>query len=320
MDGFSSADMALKIDDFTRQYVDPAMAVLASYIDNDALQGLTKQVWNLVGTPGTTPNTMLTFGEARAKLNQNLAPKVMKERMIQLESIAMATMSNANKTLFSPESMIGKQYLEGMISQHSGFNWYENERIYVHTNGDDVAGAVDEPSGTNLVEGTSTIHMDALGTTVTVGSVFTIADVKAVHPETKVAYQHDQQFVVTAVGSIAGNEGDITFAPAIYTSSSYGKQNVDHMPSDGDVVTFIGSANGVYEQHLAYHKNFATFGTADLPLPKGAVEMCKRINYDGIAMRMIQDYDGKNDDFFCRLDVLYGYAGLYLEHACRITG
>ena len=53
MDGFSSADLALSIDDFSKRYIEPAMAVLASNIEADALQTMTKDVYNLVGTAGS---------------------------------------------------------------------------------------------------------------------------------------------------------------------------------------------------------------------------------------------------------------------------
>ena len=319
MDGFSSADLALSIDDFSKRYIEPAMAVLASVIESDTLQSVTKDIYNLVGTPGTTPNSMLTFGLARAKLNQYLAPKVKSERCVQIESIAMATMVNAFSSLFHDQRNISEQYAEGYISDNSGLMWYENERIYTHTNGDDVVGAVDEPSATNLVEGSTTLHMDALGTSVTVGSVFTIAGVKAVHPETKDAYEHEQQFVVTNTPTIGSNEGDVEFQPPLYTSSTAALQTINHMPSNNDVVTFVGAASTAYEQHLAYHKDAFAFVTADLPVPEGT-HFAGREVYDGISMRIVQDYDIHNDEIGCRIDVLYGFKTLRREQATRITG
>lgn len=315
---FSSAELTMEMQDFSRRVIEPAMAVLASHIESVTLQGVTQDVYNLVGTPGTTPNDTLFFGQARAKLNQYLAPKD-NNRCVILDSLAMGTMVDHLQGLFHDSTQVSEQYREGMMGRHAGFDWLENERIYVHTNGDDVAGAVDEPSGTNLVEGTTTLHMDALGTSVTEGSVFTIAGVLAVHPETKVSYAHEQQFVVVGTPTIASNEGDVTFAPAIYTSASGGLQNVDHMPSDNDVVTFVGSASTAYEQHLAFHKEVATFATADLVLPDG-VDFAAREVYDGISMRIARAWDINNDNFPCRVDVLWGYKTIRPQLGCRITG
>ncbi len=315
---FSSAERTMELQDFSARILEPAMAVVASDIEKDVLQGATQDVYNQVGTPGTTPNDTLIFANARAKLNQYLAPKDG-NRCIQLDSLAMGTMVDHLQGLFHDSTAVKKQYREGLMGLHSGFDWMENERIYVHTNGDDVVGAIDDAAGTNLVEGTTTLHIDALGTTLTEGSVFTIAGVLAVHPETKQAYAHEQQFVVVGTPTVASNEADVTISPAIYTSASGGLQNVDHMPSDNDVVTFVGSASTAYEQHLAYHKDFCTFATADLEMPDG-VDFASRQVYDGISLRIVRAYDINNDNFPCRIDVLYGYKTVRPQLACRITG
>lgn len=315
---FSTAELTLDLQDFSDRIIEPAVAVLVSDIENDALQNMTKDVYNSVGTAGTTPAGMLVFGQARAKLNQYLAPKD-KKRHVQLDSIAMATMVNAYNGLFQDQTAIKNQYLDGFIGRNSGLNWYEQEKIYRHTTGDDVAGTIDDAAGANLVEGTTTLHMDALGTTVTAGSVFTIAGVLAVHPETKVAYSHEQQFVVVGTPTIASNEGDITISPAIYTSATPAKQNVDHMPSDGDVVTFVGSASTEYEQHLVYHEDAFAFATADLEMPNG-VDFKAREVLDGITIRLLRQYDINNDNIPARLDIIYGYKTIRAQLATRITG
>ena len=77
---FSSVDFALKIDDFSDRFLRPAMSVLASQIDYDALS-MTTSVANSVGTPGTTPATYQTFGAwtengGRAVANSANSPAV----------------------------------------------------------------------------------------------------------------------------------------------------------------------------------------------------------------------------------------------------
>lgn len=309
MGGFTSVDLAMKIDDFSSRYIEPAMAVLASGIEADVLQGSTKLVYNQTGSAGTTPNDMTFFGNARAKLNQYLAPKD-KNRCIQIDSVAMASMVDTYKALFAPGDNISDQYLEGLISQNMGFKWYENERIYTHTNGTDhTTVTVNDAS---IASGDSTITTS--GGNVTVGTVFTFSGtgVKAVHPETKDAYAHDQQFVITAVD---GN--DWTFDPPLHSTGA--KQNVNQLPGNGSAITLVGSASTAYEQHLAYHKDFCTFVTADLPLYKGQHMMAREV-YDGISIRCWQDADIVNDELSCRIDVLYGYKVLRPQLACRITG
>lgn len=314
---FTSAELTMDLDDFSQRVLEPQMAVLASHIEADVLQGTTQDVYNLVGTPGTTPASTTPFADARAKLNQNLAPKD-NQRYVQLDSLAMGAVVAGLQGLFHDSTQVAQGYRDGMIARHSGFDWYENEKVYVHTNPDDITGiAVDEPGGTNLVEGTSTLDMDGLGTTFPAGTVFTIDGVFAVHPETKDTYAHLQQFVVTSDTTVATNEGTVSFSPAIYSTGA--KQNVTALPSDNDAVVVVGSASTAYEQHLAYHKDFATFATADLIMPEG-VHFASRQTFDGISMRVVRQYDINADKIPCRIDVLYGYVTMRPELACRITG
>ncbi len=307
---FSSAELTMELDDFSKRIIQPAVAVLASSVEYDALSSMTKNIYNQVGTAGTTPNAMMTFGEARAKLNQYLAPKD-NNRNIQIDSIAMASMIDATKGLFQDSKSIAEQYREGMIGRGSGFDWYENERIYVHTNGADVSGITLDSD--TLANGDTSCTITGCSTAPTEGTVFTFATGLAVHPETKQSYSHLQQFVVGA-GSTTTN---LVFSPAIYSSGA--KQNVSVMPGTTSALTFVGSASTAYEQHLAYHKDAFGFATADLEMPQG-VHFGAREQFEGLSIRVVRQYDINNDNFPCRLDILYGYKTLRPELACRITG
>lgn len=306
---FSTAELAMKIDDFSKRIIQPAVAVLVSTIEYDYLSSVTKEIYNQVGTAGTTPNAMLTFGEARAKLNQYLAPKDDR-RHIQLDSIAMATMVDAVKGLFQDSDSIKKQYREGKMGRTAGFDWSENERIYVHTNGTDHSGITLDTD--TLANGDTTCAITGCSSAPTAGTVFTFATGNAVHPETKQAYGHLQQFVV-----VSATTTEITFSPAIYSSGA--KQNVSVMPSTTSALTFVGSASTAYEQHLAYHEDAFAFATADLELPQG-VHFAARENFDGVSVRIVRQYDINNDNIPCRLDILHGFKTLRAELACRVTG
>jgi hypothetical protein len=305
---FSSAELTLDLDDFSNRILRPAISVLASAIEFDALSGMTKEVYNLVGAAGTTPATLGVIGDARARLNQYLAPK--DERYIQLDSVAMASLVNAFSTLQNPAPAVSKQYLEGFVNKAIGFDWYENERVWRITNGSDhTTVTVNDAS---IADGDSTLT--TAGATVVVGTVFTFSGdaVKAVHPETKQVYDHDQQFVITAVD---GNNW--TFAPALILTGP--KQNINKLPTTGQAITLHGAANAVLEQHLAYHKDAFAFSSADLVMPEG-VHFASREQFEGISMRIVRAYDINNDNFPCRIDVLYGYKTIRPELACRISG
>jgi hypothetical protein len=69
---------------------------------------------------------------------------------------------------------------------------------------------------------------------------------------------------------------------------------------------------------LAYHPDFATFATADLILP-GGVDMASRAVKDGISMRAVRQYSISDDTMPIRIDVLFGWASLRPQLACRLV-
>lgn len=303
---FNSREMALDLDSFSKLHLEPAMATLISGIESDVLQGCTKLVYNQVGTWGTPPTALTEFGDARARMNQDLAPKD-NNRYLQYDSINMSSIVNGLKGLFQDSSQIKEQYREGMMGRTAGFDWYENDRVWAQTTGSDhTTVTINDAS---IADGDTTVT--TAGATVTVGTVFTIANVNKVHPETKASYGRAQQFVITAVSG-----DDWTFSPAWHATGA--KQNVDALPVNGAAITLFGTASQTKNQALAYHKDAFTFVTADLPLMADAAK-CVRQTYDGLALRVWQASDIKSDEMYTRIDILYGYAAIRPQWACRIS-
>lgn len=303
---FNSRELTLDLDNFSKLHLEPAMAQLVSGIEGDVLSGLTKKVYNQTGVWGTPPADLAHFGTARAYLNQDLAPKDG-NRYIQYDSINMGGIVNNLKGLFQDSTQIKEQYREGMMGRTAGFDWYENDRVYAHATGTDhTTVTINDAS---LAEGLSAFT--TAGANVTVGTVFTIANVNKVHPETKQSYGRAQQFVITAVD---GN--DWTFEPAIYASGA--KKNVDALPVNSAAITVFGTASQTKTQALAYHKDAFTFATAELPLMADAAK-CVVKTYDNLSLRLWQASDIRNDEMLTRIDILYGFAAIRAAWACRIS-
>lgn len=307
---FNSVELYRDLNDFSREHLEPAVASLISGIDSDVLQGCTKLTYNLAGAAGTPPTTLSSPGLARAKLNQNLAPKD-RNRCIQMDSITMSGLVNGVAAYFNPSNAISKQYTEGFVARTAMADYYENERIWTMTNGADVVGAINQAAFT---AGMTTMVIDGMSAAAAVGSVFTIADVYQVHPETKEAYAHLQQFVVTA--DTTPTTTAMSFSPAIYWEGA--RQNVSVIPVDSAALTFVGSASTGYAQSLMYHKDAFTFVTGELPL-FGSAERCVRKTMDGLSVRYWQDGDIRNDELLTRIDILYGWAAIRPAWASRIT-
>src|SRR5512143_270312 len=318
--GFSSQELTLDIDDFAERFLDPAMSVLASDVEADMLNTFTPLIYQQVGTPGTVPNDILFGGQARQKLNQSLAPKDNKRRML-CDSATSAAMVKALSALFQDSSQIAEQYREGMLGRTSGFDWYENESIYSHTNGSQTMSSGPALDTDTVASGDTDVNLTGLGATKTVkaGTVFTVAGVYAVHPETKRAYSSLQQFVVTEdVSSDSSQNATVKFSPAMIFDTTDPLQNISASPTTTAAVTFVGAASTSYAQDLAFHRDFATFVSADLEMPEG-VHFAAREQFDGISLRIVRAYDINSDNFPCRIDVLYGGKVLRAQLACRVT-
>lgn len=305
-----SVDNGAKFDDLSKNYIEPAVSVLVSGIEADFIAYATKATYQVAGTAGTALTDLTVPGAARAKLNQQLAPKDG-NRYIMGDSVVMGTMVNGLKGLFQDSAQIKQQYREGMLGRTAMADWYENDRMWTLTNGADVAGEIN--NGT-LTSGITALTVDGFTAAPAVGSVFTVEGTYDVHPETKVAYSHLKQFVVTSATTTT-----INFSPALIYDTTNPRQNCSGAPTDGDDITLVGLASTSYVQQLMYHKEAFQFITADLPIMDDA-QKCVRRMKDGLSVRVWMGSDIRNDELLMRLDILYGMAALRPQWACRMIG
>jgi hypothetical protein len=314
---FTSAEMALSLDDFADRILKPRVSQLAASIDADVCNAY-NQMFQSVGTPGTTPATSLVLLQGNQKLNE--AAAVMSPRYVTVNPAANASLVEGMKGLFNPTSTISRQFKNGMMGE--GILGYDeinmSQSIKVHTTGSRT-GAI-SVKGTVSTQGATTITLNGTtGNTLAVGDVFTIANVFAVNPQTRESTGSLQQFVVTEANTAASSEfTNVKISPAIYTSSQ-ALATVNSFPQDTATVTFLGSASTQYPQNLIYHKDAIAFATADLLLPQG-VDMASRKVHNGISMRIVRQYDINNDRMPCRIDVLYGYKVIRPQMGVRLWG
>jgi len=310
---FTSVDLTLSLDDFSKRILNPAMSTLAASIEADAMsmyRDVFQSVWN-----GGAAITLEKVLDGRVLLQNALAP--LNDRTANLNTTDNAKFVDALKALFNDTTGIAKQYREGYMGRTAGFDFVENTMWGKHTRG--AASAAYTTStlvGVLPISETPVSTMTvATGTgAMNVGDVFTIGNVFAVHPETKVSTGTPQQFVVTA--AYAGGAGTVSFAPAIVLSG--GRQNVVIPTTSATAaITFAGTASTAVGTSLLYQKEAFAFATADLVMP-GGVDFAAREVMDGISMRVVRQYDINNDKFPTRLDVLYGYKTLRPQLAARL--
>lgn len=307
---FNSAELALSLDELSKRYIEPAVKVLVSGIEADYIAASTKATYQVAGTAGTALTNLTVVNAARAKLNQQLAPKDG-NRYIQSDSVTMGGMVEGLKGLFQDSAQIKEQYREGMMGRTAMADWYENDRMWTLPNSADVAGEIN--AGT-LTSGITTLTVDGFSAAPVAGMVFTVEGTYDVHPETKVPYPHLKQFTV-----VSATTTSLTFTPAIIYDTTNPRQNCSGAPTDNDDITFVGAASTNYIQPLMYHKEAFQFITADLPLMDDALKCVRRVQ-DNLSLRVWQASDIRNDELLMRIDILYGFAALRPEWACRMIG
>lgn len=316
---FTSAEIATDfgLKSWAKRVLEPQMITLANNIEKAAIEQATNAIYNTVGTPGSSVYNTDLILSAGQKIDENGCDDY-DNRFTLLNPAANRSAVNENKSLFNPSPELSKMYKNGAMGQALGFTFLRNNLVKTHTNGADVAVGV-ENSVVTIATGMSTLGVDGVTSSATIkkGSVFTIADVYAVHPVTKATLPHLQQFVVTAdVTESAANSVTMSISPTIYSAASGAKQNVSALPADEAAVTFVGSASTGYAQNLAYHKSAFRFVSLPLIKPDG-VDMVGQQTKDGITARVVRAYDIKTDKMIMRVDVLWGMANVRPQWATR---
>lgn len=302
---FSSVDLTLSLDDFSKRIIEPAMSVLVANIEADALT-MRRDVYQQANNTAAAITLANVLG-GRKMLQDSLTPNG--DRTALLNTNDNVGLVDALKGLFNDTTGISKQYKEGYMGRTAGFDFMENTHLSTQARGAGANYVVNGAgqTGASIIVGTGTGLVD-------VGSIVTFAGCNRVHPETKVDTGVLQQFVVTSTN--ATNATLVGISPAIVTSGA--TQNVSASPTTTGAMTIAGTASTAYGQSLVYHKDAFTFVTADLVQPQG-VDFAAREVMDGISMSIVRDFSISDRSFPCRLDVLYGFKTIRPQLAARLA-
>jgi hypothetical protein len=307
---FVGSDMTLTIDDYSNRYLKPAMNTIANQIDQD-LCILYKDVYQSVGTAGTTPATFLALAQAAQKLDEAACPT--DARRLVLNPAAHWVLADGLKGVYNP-AIVDQLYTKGYLDNKAGFDIYADQNVYSHTKG--------TATGTPLVNGASqtgtSLVTDGWTNSITgilkTGDVFTLAGVFSVNPVSGLSTGNLQQFTVTADANSDGSgNSTLTISPGITTSGAY--KTVSGSPADNAAITVVAS----HAANIAFHQNAFALVTVPMEIPDSVV-WGARETFNGVSIRVIKDYDVTNDKEITRLDVLYGTKTLYPELACRLLG
>jgi hypothetical protein len=309
---FTAKEKALNITEFEERFLKPAMNSIGSVVQADLIQRAVLATPNIVGTPGTLPNTFKTYGQARGAMERFLAPEG--DRTVLVSSDASNELADAIKNQQNPGDTVNKSFLQGYITRAQGFDMFENQSLPIFVNGSATGFTINGAGQTG-----ATLNIGGLTATQTIlkGTVFTIPGVFAVHPVLGVSNGKLRQFVTTADFTAAGATGSISIYPALSVTTASVVGTVSALPANGAAASLVGSASTGYRQHLAFHKNAFTAAFAPLPILASCEGYTATMN--GFSVRVMTFGNGQTDTESTRIDVLYGFAAVRPDHAARIT-
>jgi hypothetical protein len=294
--------------------IQAAMATVANEIDRQGLQLARYATYNTLNGTGALPTTQALALAAVTGVNQRLdemaAPRDKNRAFVMNPAMNAATVQGF-AGLFNASDTLSSQFKKGMMVDSLGISYSMDQNVDVHTNG------TQNPAGVNVNGANQTgssVTTLALTGTITRGTKIQLPGVFAVNPQSRTTTGQAAQFTVTA--DLLVGATSIPISPAIVTSGPF--QNVTASPTTGSPFTIVGAASTAYSANVAFHEDAFTLAMVPLYAPtggKGVIDVAVE-SYKGYTLKVTEFYDGINDNYIMRIDVLFGWAATYPELAC----
>ena len=324
---FTTAERTMSIDDYSEIVMAPMINNLAGAVASAVMLGSEGGVCNLISNvngAGTiiTP-TSAQFVTANAIIDLNSGDPMT--RRVVNDPITDARTTVSLQGLLNPSQEISQQYRTGAMKSGLGYEkWFRDQTVIKHTTGTFSAGGTVNGGLQSTAPQGGNITVNAITGTLNIGDIITFANVNSVNRVEKQTNGTLMQFVVTA--AVATGATTIPVYPGLVPPSNgllggptVQYQTVDSSPINGAAMVLATPASSVYRKSIAYVQKAITLATADLVMPKKAVEEAARAEYDGISMRVLTDYLPFTDQLATRVDVLFGFLYIRPEWACIVA-
>ena len=326
---YTTAERTMSIDNFSELTLAPMINALAGKVALDIMTGSEGGVCNFVSNVDGGGNIISPTSEqfllANANLDDNSANQM--DRRVVNDPTTDARTTTALQGLLNPVPEISQQFRSGMMKSGLGYDrWFRDQTVIKHTSGayDAAVTVSGGDQSTSTSGGNLTVSAMPGGSNLKQGDIVYIDDVNAVNRVTKQSLGTPRQFVVTA--DVAAAATTIPLYPGIIGpvggvagGADQQYQTVDALPLNGATVRMVTKSEEVYRKSIAYTQKAVTMATADLVLPKRAIEEGARANYDGISCRIITDYLPNSDQLATRVDVLFGKKYIRPEWLCVVA-
>ena len=323
---FNSDELTLSVDDLLKnQMLKSQAAALAQHVDADiAAQTLKFSHW--VGTPGQTVDSVADFFVAPQRMDELAIPQDDRHAILSPADY----WSIAGKlTALNSDSTVKTALEKARLPLIGNIQPYMTQNVRNLTVGTRVASGISQVDGASQNVAypavkdslTQTLNVKGLttGQTIKAGEVFTIADVYAVNPISKVNLGYLQMFTVRtdAEADVAGKAA-LTISAPIITSGAY--QTVTAAPGNSAAITWLGTASTAYLQNAAFHRGAIGLVSVKLQEPESGKFAYQTDPDTGITVRIWRHSDVTNDLHITRLDILYGTVCLDPRLGVRFSG
>lgn len=325
---FTDADLALRINDFSREFIVDNIDILATQIDKYFYEKVINNSFWCTGQY-SVPISPDTIRSANEILSVSHMPKSNVFGILTPKHTR--NLATGMQQFFNSSRELSEIYRTNSIGNFAGVEFAESTNSPVHEDGTawtGSAGGFVISAASPLTSGwaeTSTVSVNGFtaGRTLKKGDVFTLSGaagkVYNYSPLVKGKTAYAQQFVVTSdVDSTTSAATNVTFAPALVVSGDY--QNIAAITGTVYMIPHTVSGDSSGQEGLIFHKSAIALASPKLIMPNGLDKDAAMVSGDatGINMRYTRDWDPKTTEFVTRIDVLVGCKVLRPEWICRI--
>ncbi|RLE28256.1 MAG: P22 coat protein [Acidobacteria bacterium] len=290
----TSKELALSVEDFSAQLVEPAVVALAQAIDAYVASKYI-EIPNYAGTAGDPPDTLADIAGVGKLLDTNKVP--MKGRVAVIDPTAKADMFLVDAVARADaRGDAGTALREASMGRVMGIDWYMDQNIKTHTAGTITTGLISKAS-TAVATGLKSVICTTAAST---------GECALLEGDIVLFAGDTQGYVLTAAATQASAATDVTlaFSPGLKVALT-----------GSEAVTVIGN----HAANMVFNKNAIALAVVPLEKPLGA-KAAEYVQDRGMAIRVVYDYSTSTKTDTISLDVLVGSKVIHPELAARILG
>lgn len=318
MIAYTIKDLSLRIDDFNRLFIQPAIQEIITKMEKDIAAQAETQLNYFVGTPGTRINSYDSVDLAGAKLLEqgvNIADNAYLAMSVRDGSVLKGALLNQFTPAYNDD--IVKTSALGHLSY---FDVFQSQNIVNHVAG--VGPRTRIGTDTLVVNGAvasgNTIAISGAQANITnyfvAGDVISIGGVQSVNPVGRQATGQDMQFVITANANSDGSGNiTVTVSPTIISDTNNPRRNVSNAIPTNAPVTMYNSHN----VNVAYTRRSLDIVCPPLYKLQTPYVSIATDSETGLSLAVTQQGDITTYQNYMRIDVLCGFKW-HPEYAVRV--